>query len=536
MIESVEKIIKKHGMIKRGETVAAAVSGGVDSVVMLHVLKRLSGRLGFTLVVCHLNHALRGEESDRDFRFVRDLAKHLRISFVGGKLKSGELKGLKGLSVQEAARIKRYQFLEESALKTGAAKIALGHTMDDQAETVLMRLIKGSGLAGLAGIHPVRGKFIRPLIETSRKEVERYASAAGLEFRKDSSNTDTRYLRNDFRINLIPFIEKHYNPKIKETLARIASVIAKDDEFLNLQANGLFPDVVLERDATSLVLDRARIVELHESLLTRVFLLAVEVISEKTDLYSYHIKSFLKVIKGRRPNASVVLPDGLTVAREYDRVIISTEPGKEAGPFDYRLRLNDKTNVVEAGVVIKAKVLAAPPPEPLKDQIRRRAKKVREKKMAKGEAGPFVEYFDYEKIARPLRVRSFAPGDRMAPLGMGGRHKKLKDIFIEKKVPKSRRHTVPVVTAGGEIVWVVGIRRTDRYMVTDSTEKVLAIECTEAGDEAGKPRKESLRKLAKEGERGSSGKVARKSSWKSSKKKSLKEDPGDGKKEEANKK
>ncbi|MFQ5465469.1 MAG: tRNA lysidine(34) synthetase TilS, partial [Thermodesulfobacteriota bacterium] len=465
MLEKVAKTIEQFGMIGDGQAVLVAVSGGVDSVVMLHALGKLSGRFSSRLMVCHLNHGLRGAEADRDYGFVKKLAASMSLKFVGGRLKPGELKGLKGFSVQEAARVKRYQFLEDSASKYGADVIALGHTLDDQAETVFMRFIKGSGLSGLSGIPPVRGPFIRPLIEVTRAEVEDYAKRQGLGFVEDSSNRDPRYLRNDIRLNLIPFVEKRYNPRFKETVARFASVISIDDEYLWRQANGVLPEVVIERTPGSLTLDRTLLTSLHDSMLTRVFLLAVEILKEKSDLYSYHIASFLKIIKGPRPNASIVLPDGLSVVREYDRVVLSTVERREAGPFDYPLRIPGTTRVPEAGALVRTAIVESAP-ETLPDR-------------------GLVVYFDLAGLPRPLRVRSFAPGDRMAPLGMKGRHKKVKEIFIENKVPKSRRPATPILTAGEEVIWVAGLRRTEHYKVGRSTAKALKVEVVEMEEPAG---------------------------------------------------
>jgi tRNA(Ile)-lysidine synthase len=205
--------VKKYKMFRRGDTLCVAVSGGGDSTVLLHLLNALKDEFRLTLVVCHLNHNLRGKESERDFQFVKRTARRLGLAYEGKRLKkSGHREG----SLQEWARVKRYEFLEEAAKKYGARRVALGHSMDDQAETVLMRLIKGSGLKGLTGMDPVRGIFIRPLIGLNRKEIERYAREKDIKYVIDSSNKSKKYLRNRLRLELIPFIEKGYNPNINQ--------------------------------------------------------------------------------------------------------------------------------------------------------------------------------------------------------------------------------------------------------------------------------------------------------------------------------
>src|SRR3990170_7905509 len=204
-------------MLSGGQTVVAAVSGGAGSVVMTHLLLELSEELGLRLIAAHMDHGLRGEESRRDHDFVKGLAKRLGLEFVSKRLKKGELKGLGG-SPQEAARVKRYAFFSDVALKYKAQRVSLGHTSDDQAETVIMRLLKGSSLSGLSGIPPVRGVFVRPLIQSIRASIEEYAREHGIAFVTDYTNLTVKYLRNRVRLELLPKLAKEYNPSIKETL------------------------------------------------------------------------------------------------------------------------------------------------------------------------------------------------------------------------------------------------------------------------------------------------------------------------------
>src|SRR3989304_3812799 len=258
MLDKAIDTIRKYGMLKKGDIVCVAVSGGVDSTVLLHLLNLLRDSLSLTLIVCHLNHNLRGKESERDFRFVKRMAGNLNLPFEGKKLFVKEVKSRRGESLQQWARGKRLKFLKDAAKKHRAKKIALGHNLNDQAETVLMRLIKGSGTSGLAGMAPVREAFIRPLIETQREDIERYAIKNNLKYAVDSTNRSLKYLRNRIRLELIPFIEKQYNPNIIETLARTAPALGQEADCLEKKAGKNFPRGGNPAGKRGIFMDRGR--------------------------------------------------------------------------------------------------------------------------------------------------------------------------------------------------------------------------------------------------------------------------------------
>jgi tRNA(Ile)-lysidine synthase len=445
--------VKKYKMFRRGDSLCAAVSGGVDSTVMLHLLNSLKDEFSLTLIVCHLNHNLRGKESERDFQFVKRTARGLGLAFEGKRIKKGEHK--EG-SLQEWARARRYEFLEEAAEKYGARRVALGHNLDDQAETVLMRLIKGSGLRGLAGMDPVRGIYIRPLIGINREEIERYAQKKNIKYVIDSSNKSKKYLRNRLRLELIPSIEKWYNPNLNQTLARTARAFGRDYEYIRGEAERAIPGVIKQRKKEIIVLDRKGLLSMHEALTVRVFLKAAELLEVESALYGSHIDSFFGIIKGRRPNACVNLP-GLRLRREYDSIILTTKEHREPMPsmlFDKELTVPGVTLIEGTGCLLKAAVLKKRPTLTGKDWK--------------------TAYFDYEALSKPLRVRSVRIGDRMSPMGMEG-HKKLKDLFIDAKVPRVERATIPLVESGGEVIWVVGLRQAESFRVTKRTKRVLKI-------------------------------------------------------------
>ncbi|MFQ5586936.1 MAG: tRNA lysidine(34) synthetase TilS [Thermodesulfobacteriota bacterium] len=464
MIERVKKTIERFGMVERGDRLLVAVSGGMDSVALLYVLTALRERPGIELTVCHLNHSLRGEESLRDEEFVRSLADELGLAFEG---RSEDIKAIarerKG-SLQEVARAVRYAFFDEVAKKVQATKIALGHTSDDNAETVLMRFIKGSGTTGLRGIPPVRGRYIRPLIETGRREVEEFIVEKGIRYVEDSSNLETTYLRNRVRAELIPFIEARYNPNLRETLSRTASVIARDDEYLTGEAERLRGGVVLERGETKVTLDRVTLAELHDSLLMRLFIMEMAQLYEySVDITSFHLEAMAGIVRGAAPNASINLPGGVRLVREYNRIILIRGGSDAPIEFEGELRIPGVTLIEEISARLETSIIDELPSS-LNNDDRRTA------------------YFDYDTLTLPILIRSFRPGDRIVPLGMTG-HKKVKDLFIDMKVPRSQRHRTPLLVSGDEIIWVAGVRQSETGKVVGTTKRVLKVRYTlQTGD------------------------------------------------------
>ena len=463
IVDKVKKTIRDHAMIDQNEAVLLCVSGGIDSMALLDIFISIKDNLDLSLSVCHLNHNLRGGESERDLRFVEEAAKERRLEFYTKTLAEGELTGSGG-SLQERAREARYAFFTEAAQKLGATRIALAHNRDDQIETVLMRIIKGTSIKGLRGIPSVRGPYVRPLIEVTRAEIEEYAKLRGVEFVEDSSNESTKYLRNKLRLDLIPLLEKDYNPAIKEALSSMSTSLKRDYAFIENEAALLFErareddkedDGVEERLAFS----RTKLIDADEALSTRVFLSAIEEVKGDTlDIYAVHVEAFLDLLTSDDPGASVDLPGGLRLRRVYDSVIFEAG-ARPARVNDYEVELGvpGNTPLKATGTSINAEIL--------------------EGSVMKGE-DRFVAFFDFDSIVEldgPLLIRSFRPGDRMSPLGLEGT-KKLKDIFIDEKVARLKRGSVPLLVSNEEILWIAGLRRSERAKVRPNTKKTLRVE------------------------------------------------------------
>lgn len=453
----VKDAVRRFGLIGHGETVLVAVSGGVDSTVLLHVLNALKGEFSVRLAVCHLNHNMRGVESARDMAFVKQLAASLGLPFAGKVLAEGAC-SVHGESLQARARALRYAFFEETAGRFKASKIALGHNLDDCAETVVMRLLKGSSLSGLSGIPPARGRFVRPLILASRKDIEAYAKDNDIAHITDSSNLSVKYLRNDVRKRLLPYLKKNYNPNITETLTRTAEVFRTDEMFMEEAALSAYSASVVAQATDAVVMDRSRLVSLHRALSSRVFLRAARGLVPDIELQSCHIDAFFSLIEGDRPGAEADLPAGLVLLREYGLVRLTKGDDEKRRGFNVSLNIPGTT---EAGsAFIKASFLKAPP---------------------EVFGGPDKAYFDYGSLkGLDICARSFSIGDTLVPFGMSG-HKKLQDLFIDKKIPRRLRSAVPVVCAGDEIIWVAGVRASSLFPVTGLTRRVLRLELIDGG-------------------------------------------------------
>ena len=483
MLERVKNTIRRFKLFSRGERVCVGVSGGVDSTVLLSILSGLSRELAIELVVCHLDHGLRGRESERDFRFIKGLSASLGLPFEGASLARNALKGLTGDSLQQRARSVRLKFLRDCALRHKATRIALGHNLDDRAETMLMRLIKGTSLKGLSGMAPKRDPFVRPLIEVPRSDIETYARSMKIKFRSDASNKSRKYLRNRIRLDLIPELQKDFNPKVALALSRTGVALSREDDYIEratMRAFGRIARKRVKKGVSFVEIDRLGLLKLHEALRARVFLKALSELKQSSPdegaaAYAAHVEGFLAIAVSRRPNARLSLPGGVFVVREYDSISVTTR-APESVPFVRALKVPGVTALPEAGCSLSVTVLPQRPGNLKKDFKKMHGKEGGALSKSTGQANGPVAFFDREKFRKP-EVRSFTPGDTLRVLGLGGR-KKIKDIFIDEKVPASERGSVPIITSEGEVLWVVGLRQSEACKVDTSTRKVVRVELT----------------------------------------------------------
>lgn len=445
---------REHSLFAPGDTVVVAVSGGADSVALLDILSSLP-ELQLKLVVAHLNHSLRGAESDEDERFVAGFAASRDIPFVAGKVDVHSLSLRERLSLEDAGRRARYEFFDQVAERYGARTIALAHHGDDQAETLLLRLIRGAGVAGLSAMSPRRdGRYVRPLLTLTRSEIEGYLRERGLAFRVDSSNLDTAFLRNRIRHELIPALSR-YNPEISRRLAVTADLLAADEEVLEAVAAQAFERLTRDSGADGVTLDVKALGRESRGMRYRIYRRAIAlVMGGLRGVGSEHVRQIDNLIHSPKPNLRLLLPGGVSVLRAYDTIVFSAGIGDMAwdeplvieGPGCYPL---------PGGAELILEIAA--PPEDLRALSHDRA------------------CFDLDSAPFPWLVRSFRPGDRIRPLGMAGT-KKVKDIFIDKKVPRDRRRLVPLVFCEGELLWVCGYRAGHHARVTENTVRTALVE------------------------------------------------------------
>jgi tRNA(Ile)-lysidine synthase len=452
-VKKIKDTILLYRMVDPGDKVIVAVSGGPDSICLLDAMDGLSRELEISLVVAHYNHGLREEEDEAETRLVQDIAESMKLPFEKGK--ADHLRR-QDSSVEERARDARYAFLEAVREKQMARKIALGHNRNDQAETVLIRLLRGSGPPGLAGIPPVRDKkIIRPLIEVKREEIMDYLKARRLPYAFDSSNMDIRYLRNRIRLELLPMMQD-YQPQVIDRLCRLSNIIREEDLFMESTASDWI-DREAERDAEgSISVLLSSFIDLPGPLRNRVTRHILKKIGRGPREIGYdHIESVLDLADGRNPQSMIDLPNGLRVKKVYGRLEFILGPEKTFQEYSYAI---EGPGTFYLGAIDRTITL---------------------EKMEGGindinEASETKVYLDADKIRYPLIVRNFRPGDRFIPLGMKG-HKKVKDLFIDLKIPSEIRALTPIVTTQNDPVWICGYRIDDRFKVTPVTERILKV-------------------------------------------------------------
>jgi tRNA(Ile)-lysidine synthase len=440
-----------------------AVSGGPDSVCMLDILAKLRRELGMELHIAHLNHQLRGEQSDADARYVSDLSERLKIPATINSRDVDTYRKRHHLTLEEAAREVRYPFLAEVAGSVGAEEVAVGHTRDDQVETILMHLLRGSGIRGLRGLLPVSrwrsGKdeitIIRPLLELSREETTAYCTQHKLFPRTDDSNASLVPLRNRIRHELLPQL-REYNPAIDTALLRTARLAADDLSYIDGEAGKIRGEITRQLK-NAVVFERKLFQALPPVLQRHLLRASVEsLLGNIKDIEAAHIEEIMNVLD-KPTGKKTVLPGGLTFTVEHDSYLLGTDP-TALSPYpvlENETRLNVPGKTIFSRWDIRAEVIEPPNRVETTDEL--------------------TAYFDFSKTGSVLTVRPRLPGDRFQPLGME-HSKKLNEYMIDARIPRAWRTRIPLVCSQEQIIWVVGQRIDERVKVTDNTSKVLRLE------------------------------------------------------------
>lgn len=464
MLSRVAETIRRYRMFEPGQHVGVAVSGGADSVCLLHVLKELAPQWDLRLSLLHLNHGLRGEESRQDEQFVRELAARLGLPAI---MRAVDV-GASDDNLEQAARDARLAFFREQLAAGGMARVATGHTANDQAETVLFRFLRGSGGAGLAAIRPVTSDgIVRPLLDTSRAEVEQYLRARGIPWRDDSTNASLQFARNRIRHQLLPQLAREWNPAIVETLHRAADWALAEEEHWRAEI-GHYAQSLIEQDGV-LLLPVRDVQRLSFAVARRLVRHALERV--KGDLRGVdfsHISGVVKLARSPLGHGRVQAP-GVEVERSLDWLRFARSGAAREADEGYRLAVSIPGLVRVPGTAIelslelleKAETLG-PPDSVYNDD--------------KG-------WIDWRTLSGSLEIRNWSPGDRYQPKGSAG-EEKIKTLFQEARIPRWERRHWPVVTDGSAIVWARQFGAAARFAATPASSTVLRIR------EAGKPRME----------------------------------------------
>ena len=450
--------IRSFEMVNRGDKVVVAVSGGPDSVALLYLLRELHQPLGLKLHVAHLDHGLRGAGSRADARYTERLAGRLGLPVTIGRtiVPQGGGGGL-----EEEARIARYAFLQKVASTVKAQRIATGHNADDQAETVLMRILRGAGSAGLAGIPPVRGNIVRPLIQIRRHRIEEYLRRRRLRPHQDPTNQDLKYLRNRVRRRLIPRLEKHYNPNIVETLNRIGRLEAEESVYFHQLAESLLKTASKKGPNGKIFLDLSGLAAYFN--IGGKYLILEVIRRAKGDLRrvaNEHVDRVLRLARDGSAGTRVHLPDGLVVERSSRG--LHFRKGLPH-PFCESVKLPGDNEFSDLGLTCEARIVD-----------RRRSPGTLWKK---DECQAFL---DWDRMHGPFVLRTRQRGDRLRPLGMK-EQRKLSDYLSDRKIPRILRDEIPLLVGGDGIIWVVGCGICDPFKVTERTRSVLWARCDQRG-------------------------------------------------------
>ncbi|PJI08795.1 MULTISPECIES: tRNA lysidine(34) synthetase TilS [Clostridium] len=455
MIKEVINTIKKNSMIQKKDRIVVAVSGGPDSMCLLHLLYRLREKFDISICAAHVNHCLRGKAADEDEEFVRKFCEKSGIQFYVKRVDVNKIAHEKKISSELAGREARYNFFEEVRKKFKANKIAIAHNANDQAETILMRIIRGTGTEGIKGIRPVRdGYYIRPLIETKRSLIEKYCKDERLMPRIDCTNLQRDYSRNKIRLDLIPYIVKNFNEDVVGSLDRLGELVTIDDNYLEKVAESKYKLYCNECEKKVIITKEAFLNDM--AILSRIIRMAVLHLAKSTyNLEKKHIDSIVECQKNET-GKKIDLPLNIRAYNDYGNICLKLKCDEtHKNQNEYELNIGHENFIPQENLSIMIKLIHDTKDINLKEN-------------------KYIKYFDADKAGDNIIVRYRANGDKFMPLGMKN-NKKLKDIFIDLKIPREERKKIPLICFGGEIAWITGFKISEKFKINKNTKKILEI-------------------------------------------------------------
>lgn len=455
IFEKVLGTINKYNLIEDGDKIVLGLSGGPDSVCLLHILYRLKEKMNIEVYAAHLNHQIRGLEAQKDALYISQICEDLGITSFVKAINVPEYCKEQGVSLEEGARTLRYEMFDEIKQKTKSNKIAIGHNRNDQAETVLMRIMRGTGLQGLRGIEYIRdNKIIRPILDIERSEIEAYCEKYELNPRIDKTNLESIYTRNKIRLELIPYMKDNFNPNVIESIVRMTNSLKSDSDYIDLEAERSFKAVsTLKEDSVEISLPKYS--NLHNAIKVRILRSAIKhIIGDTNFVDQKHIEDIIELECESKLNKMLNLPRGIFAYRRKNIIILTTkEIVSEEIDFCYNIPSNGFIKIKELNLVLETQKMSID-----------RYKSIKLDKTSKG--------FDLDKIKGGIVVRSRKQGDKIK---LAGGSKKVKDLFIDLKIPREDRCKVPVITDDEGILCVGDYKTSENYKIDSETKEVLKI-------------------------------------------------------------
>ena len=458
IINSVRQTIKRENLIEKNDKILIALSGGPDSICLLDIMIKLKDEYNLTLYAAHLNHRIRGIDAQEDSLFCQKICKKNNVTFFVKNIDIPELAVQQSRGVEEVARDVRYDMFFDIKNKLGINKIAVAHNLDDQAETILMKMFRGSGIQGLRGIdYKRKDGIIRPLLDIYKSQINEYCDVNNLNPRIDKTNFESDYSRNKVRLDLIPYIENNYCENIKQILSRTANVIRDDYNYIEKVSKEHYELLVKNKSDDEIILDLPLLKNTDTAIQKRVIRLAIlDIMGNLNNIENVHIVDSLSLLE-KSDGKIINLPKNLKAyIKNEDYVITTKNQENEEITYEYKIEINGKTVVNEIGLTVTTSVL------PAKDSLALPVSK-------------YIKVFDYDKIVGSLYVRSRKIGDKLSPIGLTGT-KKIKDILINKKIPADTKYMFPIISDDEQILWLLGYRISENYKIDDSTQRVIRIQ------------------------------------------------------------
>ncbi|MCC0633096.1 tRNA lysidine(34) synthetase TilS [Clostridioides sp. ZZV15-6388] len=456
IFDKVLSTINKHNLIQKGDKIVLGLSGGPDSVCLLHVLNRLKKDFNIEIYAAHLNHQIRGIEAQKDALYVSKLCEDMGIVFFVKSINVPKYCENEGLSLEEGARKLRYEMFYEIKDKIKANKIAIGHNLNDQAETVMMRIMRGTGLKGLKGIDYIRDNcIIRPILDVERIDIEEYCKAYNLNPRIDKTNLENIYTRNKIRLDLLPYMKDNFNSNVIESIVRMSNSLKSDNDYIEKEAEAKFREVSNIKEKSFVDINLEAFICLHDAIKVRVLRNSIKHILGDTNFVDQkHIEDIMSLESDSKVNKMITLPRNIFVYRKKESIILTNEEiVSEEIEFYYNIPSNGFIKIKELKQIIETQVMSID-----------RYKSMKLDNSSKG--------FDFNKVKGGIVIRSRRQGDKIK-LAMGS--KKVKDLFIDLKIPREERCKIPIITDSEGIICVGDYKISENYKIDESTKEVLKI-------------------------------------------------------------